>query len=99
MCAVSIKLESGKGSDKQKVLEIRYGKDFPISCSGKDDIMTSTSNFTLCRETQPGVLAAHIRSCSNTDGCSLPRNFDRLPFQSFGVGSESRTWKLVYFGK
>ena len=98
MCAVSIKRESGKGSDKQKVLEIRGGKGFSISCSGKDDTMTSTSNLTICRAIQLGILAAQIGSCNNTDGCSLPNNFDRWSRQNFKVRSESRIEKFIYVG-
>ena len=99
MCAVSIKLEIGKGSDKQNVLGIRDGKGFSVSRSDKDDIMTSTSSFNLCRGVQPGVLAAKMENCSDADSYGLPKNFDRRSRQSFGVRSESRTEKLVYFGK
>ena len=99
MCAVSIKLEIGKGSDKQNVLGIRDGKGFSVPHSGEDDIMTSTSSFNLCRGIQPGVLAAQIENCSDGDSCGLPKNFDRRSRHSFGVRSESRTEKPVYFGK
>ena len=66
--AVSIKLESGKGSDKQKFLGIRDGKGFSVSRSGKDDITTSTSSFGLYSAIQPGVLAAQMESCSDANG-------------------------------
>ena len=68
MCAVSIKLEIGKGSDEQKVLVMRDGKGFSVFRSDKDDITTSTSSFGLYRAIQPGVLATQIENCSDADG-------------------------------
>ena len=99
ICAVSIKLESGKGSDKQKVLGIRDGKGFSISRSGKDDIMTSTSSLSLCRAIQPGVPIAQMGNCVNTDVYSLPKNFDRWSRQSFGYQVGIADWKTCLFWK
>ena len=77
MCAVSIKLEVVKRSDKQKGLGTRDRKGSSVSRSGKDDTMTSTSSFGLCRAIQPEVLAAQMGNCSDADVYSLPKDFDR----------------------
>lgn len=71
--------KGGKGSDKQKVLGIRDGKGFSVSRAGKDDIMTSSSSFSICGAIQPGVLAQQMGDFTDTDGywsrfcwCLLP---------------------------
>jgi|GEM_PF-5947498 len=71
--------KGGKGSDKQKVLGIRDGKGFSVSRAGKDDIMTSSSSFSLCGAIQPGILAQQMGDFTDTDGywsrfcwCLLP---------------------------